>query len=191
MGTRHYSAHRAGGGVVLAALGLTAAAAPLMGLDPWSLLNIETGFALFTASSLAGAGVEGRRFCNSPRLAAGYTCICNQGGSQPASGCRPLHPPTGHLRQLSAPCAWLLPAGLSARMLPVWMQQAAEERRLRASDAEFERVISMGVGPMDTGTEEQEVSSCRAHAGGGEACTMLGRPFAKAPVKPWLRLTIN
>jgi hypothetical protein len=167
---------------VLAALGLTAAAAPLMGLDPWSLLNIETGFALFTASSLAGAGVEGRRFCNSPRLAAGYTCICNQGGSQPASGCRPLHPPTGHLRQLSAPCAWLLPAGLSARMLPVWMQQAAEERRLRASDAEFERVISMGVGPMDTGTEEQEVSSCRAQAGGGETCTMLGSLVVTAPV---------
>ena len=59
-GTRHYSAHRAGGGVVLAALGLSAAAAPLMGLDPWSLLNIETGFALFTASSLAGEWVSGR-----------------------------------------------------------------------------------------------------------------------------------
>ena len=59
-------------------------------------------------------------------------------------------------------------------MLPVWMQQAAEERRLRDSDAEFERVISMGVGPMDTGTEEQEVSSYSADAGCGEACTMLG-----------------
>ena len=82
-GTRHYSAQRAGGSVVLAALGLTAAAAPLMGLDPWSLLNIETGFALFTASSLAGAGMEGRRLCTSPGVAAGYTC-CNQGGSYPS-----------------------------------------------------------------------------------------------------------
>ena len=53
-GTRHYSSHRAGSGVVLGAMGLTAAAAPLLGLDPWSLVNIETGFALFTVSSLAG-----------------------------------------------------------------------------------------------------------------------------------------
>lgn len=42
-------------------------------------------------------------------------------------------------------------------MLPLWLHQAAEERRLRASDAEFERVVGMGMGPLDTGTEDQEV----------------------------------
>ena len=89
-GTRHYSAHRAGGGVVLAALGVTAAAAPLMGLDPWSLLNIETGFALFTASSLAGAWVAGRGCCSSQGLLLGLP----HPRSQPARfGCQPLHPP--------------------------------------------------------------------------------------------------
>ncbi|EFN51530.1 hypothetical protein CHLNCDRAFT_140245 [Chlorella variabilis] len=41
-------------------------------------------------------------------------------------------------------------------MLPLWLHQAAEERRLRASDAEFERVVGMGMGPLDTGTEDQE-----------------------------------
>ena len=42
-------------------------------------------------------------------------------------------------------------------MLPVWLHAAEEGRRLRASDAEFERVVSLGVGPLDTDTEEQEV----------------------------------
>ena len=42
-------------------------------------------------------------------------------------------------------------------MLPVWLHAAEEGRRLRASDAEFERVVSLGVGPLDTGTDEQEV----------------------------------
>lgn len=44
-------------------------------------------------------------------------------------------------------------------MLPVWLNQIAEEQRLRASDAEFDRVVSMGMGPRDTGTEEQEVGA--------------------------------
>ncbi|KAL4856717.1 Chaperone protein DnaJ [Chlorella vulgaris] len=99
-GTRHFSPRRASGGVLLAALGATAAASPLLGLDPWSLVNVETGFALLTAS-------------------------------------------------------WL--AGLAARMLPFWLHTAAEERRLRASDLEFEEVARLGLGPLDTGTEEQEV----------------------------------
>ncbi|KAL4452672.1 hypothetical protein ABPG75_008334 [Micractinium tetrahymenae] len=99
-GTRHYSARKAGGGLLLGAMGATAAAAPLLGLDPWGLVNIESAFLLLSASSLAGVG---------------------------------------------------------ARMLPTWLHQMAEEQRLRASDAEFERVVSMGMGPRDTGTEEQEV----------------------------------
>lgn len=45
-------------------------------------------------------------------------------------------------------------------MLPIWLHQSAEEQRLRASDAEFDRVVSMGMGPRDTGTEEQEVGPC-------------------------------
>ncbi|PRW61135.1 domain containing [Chlorella sorokiniana] len=98
-GTRKYSAHKAGGGLLLGAVAASAAAAPLLGIDPWSLVNIETAFALASASSLAG---------------------------------------------------------LSARMLPVWLHVAEEGRRLRASDAEFERVVSLGVGPLDTGTDEQE-----------------------------------
>jgi hypothetical protein len=61
-GTRHFSPHRAGGGVALAALGLTAAASPLLGLDPWSLVNIETMFALFIASSMAGESCIGLPF---------------------------------------------------------------------------------------------------------------------------------
>lgn len=109
-GTRKYSAHKAGGGLALGAVAATAAAAPLLGLDPWSLVNIESGFALLTASSLAG---------------------------------------------------------LSARMLPVWAAGAAETERLRAQDAEFERVVGMGVGPMDTGTEEQEVRACACCLRGG------------------------
>ncbi|PSC74179.1 CHD3-type chromatin-remodeling factor PICKLE isoform B [Micractinium conductrix] len=98
-GTLHVSAGKAGGGLALAAMGATAAAAPLLGLDPWSLINIETAFAIATASSLAGLG---------------------------------------------------------ARMMPVWMHQVSEHDRLRASDAEFERVVDFGLGPQDIGTEEQE-----------------------------------
>lgn len=49
------------------------------------------------------------------------------------------------------------PTGVGARMLPVWLHAAAEGQQLRASDAEFERVVNMGVGPLDMGTEEQEV----------------------------------
>ena len=41
-------------------------------------------------------------------------------------------------------------------MLPLWLHRAEEERRLRTSDAEFDRVVSMGVGPLDTGSEAQE-----------------------------------
>lgn len=53
-GTRKYSAHKAGGSLVLGAVAASAAAAPLLGIEPWSLVNIETAFALATASSLAG-----------------------------------------------------------------------------------------------------------------------------------------
>jgi hypothetical protein len=42
-------------------------------------------------------------------------------------------------------------------MLPLWARQAGEAARLRASDDEFERVAAMGLGPLDTGSEEQEV----------------------------------
>lgn len=50
-------------------------------------------------------------------------------------------------------------------MLPLWMRAAAEASRLQASDAEFERVVAMGVGPRDTGSEEQEVRQQRALQG--------------------------
>jgi hypothetical protein len=53
-GTRHLSPRRAGGGFAAAALGATAVAAPLLGSDPWALMNVETGFALLSASYLAG-----------------------------------------------------------------------------------------------------------------------------------------
>ncbi len=53
-GTRKYSAHKAGGGLLVGAVAASAAAAPLLGIDPWSLVNIETAFALASASSLAG-----------------------------------------------------------------------------------------------------------------------------------------
>lgn len=56
-------------------------------------------------------------------------------------------------------------------MLPVWLGSAAEERRLRAADAEFERVVGMGVGPLDPGTEEQEVGA----GGGGGAQKGMAR----------------
>ena len=54
-GTRKYSAGKAGGGLLVAGVAATAAAAPLLGLDPWSLASIETGFLLATSASLAGA----------------------------------------------------------------------------------------------------------------------------------------
>lgn len=53
-GTRKFSAHKAGGSLLVGAVAASAAAAPLLGIDPWSLVNIETGFALASASSLAG-----------------------------------------------------------------------------------------------------------------------------------------
>lgn len=55
-GTRKYSAGKAGGGLLVAGAAATAAAAPLLGLDPWSLASIETGFLLATSASLAGEG---------------------------------------------------------------------------------------------------------------------------------------
>lgn len=58
-------------------------------------------------------------------------------------------------------------------MLPVWLGSAAEGRRLRAADAEFERVVGMGVGPLDPGTEEQEVGA--GGGGGGGAQTGMAR----------------
>lgn len=57
-GTRKYSAHKAGGGLVAGAAAAAAAAAPLLGLDPWALLNIETGFALASSAALAGGWCE-------------------------------------------------------------------------------------------------------------------------------------
>lgn len=59
-GTRKYSAHKAGGGLVVGAIAATAAMAPLLGLDPWAMVNIETGFTLAASASLAG-GWEGGR----------------------------------------------------------------------------------------------------------------------------------
>jgi len=61
-----------------------------------------------------------------------------------------------HIRPPTCPHDPVL-AGAGARMLPVWMHQSAEEQRLRASDAEIEQLLSMGMGPLDAGTEEQEV----------------------------------
>lgn len=50
-----------------------------------------------------------------------------------------------------------LPAGLGARLLPLLARQREEEARVAAEDAEFDRVVSMGLGPQDPGTPEQEV----------------------------------
>jgi hypothetical protein len=50
-------------------------------------------------------------------------------------------------------------AALAARMLPVLLHQRAEEQRVAAEDAEFERVVSLGVGPADSGSEDQDVST--------------------------------
>ena len=103
-GTLHVSAGKAGGGLALAAMGATAAAAPLLGLDPWSLINIETAFAIATASSLAGerealmavVGVGAaacERFSPNPRAAS--RCMSNVRQST-TRACFPCHvaPPT-------------------------------------------------------------------------------------------------
>eukprot|EP00887_Chlorella_sp_A99_P001330 scaffold14.g1330.t1 len=93
-GPRHYSAARAamgtGSALALGALGASAVAAPLVGMDPWSLVNIESGFAFFVGCSMAGA-------------------------------------------------------------------LAVESRRLRQEEAELEKIVGMGLGPLDVGTQEQEV----------------------------------
>ena len=47
-------------------------------------------------------------------------------------------------------------AGLSARMGPALARQAEEGRRVAEVDAEFERVVGRGLGPLDPGTPEQE-----------------------------------
>lgn len=48
-------------------------------------------------------------------------------------------------------------AGLSTRLLPLMVRQRAEEERVRQEEAEFERVVGMGMGPLDPGSQEQEV----------------------------------
>lgn len=102
-GERHISAHKVSlvaGSAAASLMGLSSLAAPLLGVDPWSLLSME---------------------------GAVYTFVT----------------------------AWA--AGLSARLVPGLIQQRAEEIRVQAEEIEFARVVSMGMGPTDPGSQEQEV----------------------------------
>lgn len=84
-GTRHFSAHKAGGGVLLGALGATAAAAPLLGIDPWGLVNIESAFVLLSAASLAGERAPAAASAAAQRLSA--PCLSGRGGVQVLGAC--------------------------------------------------------------------------------------------------------
>lgn len=56
-GERHISAHKvslAVGTLAAGVMAASAAVAPLLGMDPWSLLSLETGF--YTAASAWVAG---------------------------------------------------------------------------------------------------------------------------------------
>lgn len=71
-------------------------------------------------------------------------------------------------------------AAVGARMLPTLLHQHAEEQRMAVEDAELERVVALGMGPLDSGREDQEVSlwasqesSLRVHAS-----TYLGETMA-------------
>jgi hypothetical protein len=55
------------------------------------------------------------------------------------------------------PLVWGALGMLGAQMTPALLQQAAEDRRVRAEHAEFERAASAGLGPLDTGREGEEV----------------------------------
>jgi len=106
--------------MLLAAMGATAAAAPLLGLDPWSLVNIESGFALLTASSLAGGwawpfGTAGA--CGAQKQCA---VLCSH--NHPLAGSvvlAVLHPGLQSWLQTYAFMLPPTPAGAGARMLPV------------------------------------------------------------------------
>ena len=49
-------------------------------------------------------------------------------------------------------------AGLAARMSTQMARERAEQRRLREEEADFERVMSLNLGPMNSLDGEQEVS---------------------------------
>lgn len=66
-GERHLSAHKASlaaGTVAVGVMAATAAAAPLLGMDPWALMSLEGGFyaaaTAWTAGRGAGPRVGGR-----------------------------------------------------------------------------------------------------------------------------------
>lgn len=45
-------------------------------------------------------------------------------------------------------------AGLAAQMAPHLLQQTAEAARARADEADLQRIMRMGLGPLDTGDDE-------------------------------------
>ena len=47
-----------------------------------------------------------------------------------------------------------LDAGLAAQMAPHLLQQTAEAARARADEADLQRIMRMGLGPLDTGDDE-------------------------------------
>ena len=56
-----------------------------------------------------------------------------------------------------------LHAGLAARMSTQLARERAEETRLAEEETDFERIVSMGLGPLDALDEEQEVGCLLWH----------------------------
>ena len=75
--------------------------------------------------------------------------------------------------------AWRCPlcsgtAGLGARAFPLLVQQALESSRIRAEEADIERIVGRGLGPMDAGDEDTEVCLLsRLLAGWGVPCASV------------------
>lgn len=70
-----------------------------------------------------------------------------------------VHHPSSYLFTVEGLFLTLVSAlmgGLAVRIFPIIKEQMHEEQRMRKEDAEFERVVSMGLSPIDAGSDDQE-----------------------------------
>ena len=70
-------------------------------------------------------------------------------------------------------------AGFGARAAPQALRQMAETRRVRQEDADFEKIVSQGLGPMDNINDDLEARPCTAPA----CCARPGTYWPCMPIK--------
>ncbi len=138
-GERHFSALKAqasaGGACGALALAASGVLAPLVGMDPATLLSVETAFWTFMTVTAAGAHVPAAVNLNKLVLISqnlGLERVFQAVAEQS------LHPG----------------AGIGARLAPQILREMAEQHRVSAEDADL---MSSHLGPWDVADHEDQV----------------------------------